>query len=312
MKTLDFIVIGAQKSGTTSLFEYLRQHPDVHIPIGKEIPFFSEDERYDLGWERYIKEFFSGARQEAMWGTVSPQYMADPLVPGRVRKAMPQAKLIALLRNPIHRALSHYKHTVREGIENRSFDEVVDDLVDERKALHARTLRISGTAGSSDTYLVRGEYARILSQYRNFFSEEQICVLFSEELDRSPRESLSDVLQFLGISNDFQPQNLGERYHVGGTKKRVPSTDRLAKVGVLRQLWRTMPGRYRMIFHRACVKLEHWSTVHDPPANSEVMAPSTLKKLVNYYHPDVERLRVITGREVPWPEFGDSRAEAHR
>jgi hypothetical protein len=293
---LDFAVIGAQKSGTTSLFEYLRVHPRIYIPPDKEIPFFTRDNRYEKGWDWYAGEFFSHAPDDALWGTVSPQYMADPRVPRRMFQAMPEVKLMALLRNPVGRAVSHHRMAVRRGTESRTFERAVGELLDEKRARRARGLP-AGIPNESACYLVWGEYARILGSYRSVFHEEQMLVLFSEDLEARLRETLVDVLGFLGLTEAFTPPNLGRRYHEGGTSSRIRSVEKLKKVEILRRSWRMFPEKSR---RRISGRLEKWNTAPGTPATVDAV---TLQRLVDYYRPEVERLRDLLGREVPWSDF---------
>jgi hypothetical protein len=146
---LDFIVIGAQKAGTTSLFQYLRYHPEISLPAGKEVPYFSHDALYARGWAAYMRNL---ARYEAIsdpmrkWGTVTPQYMVggvlqatadvaiknnydERTVPLRIHERLPDVRMIAILRDPVERALSHHRMAVMIGRERRSFDDVVGELL---------------------------------------------------------------------------------------------------------------------------------------------------------------------------------------
>ena len=104
-KFLDFVVIGASKSGTTSLFHYLGEHPSIWLPPSKDAPFFSADEWFEKGWGWMLEDTFRGAPIDQLWGTVTPRYMEDDRVPERMVGLMPHLKLVALLRNPIDRAL---------------------------------------------------------------------------------------------------------------------------------------------------------------------------------------------------------------
>ena len=296
---LDFAVIGAQKAGTTSLFEYLRVHPRIYIPPDKEIPFFTRDKRYEKGWEWYAGEFFSHAPDDALWGTVTPQYMADPRVPRRMFQTMPEVKLIALLRNPVGRAVSHHKMTVRRGTESRTFEQAVSELLDEERARRARELP-AGIPNEPECYLVWGEYARILGTYRSVFPEEQMLVLFVEDLEAKPQETLVDILDFLGLTESFTPANLGRRFHEGGTRHRVRTIEKLKKVGILRRSWRLFPDKSRRHFSG---RLEKWNTVPGTPADPVTVDAATVESLVEYYRPEVERLCDLFGREAPWPEF---------
>ena len=116
MKPLDFLIIGAQKSGTTSLFKYLNQHPDIAMPADKEAPYFTNDELYSAGWQHYLGNYFTGYDQELLWGTASPQYMSDLRAAERITRDLPNTRLIAILRNPIERAYSHYLMQKRRGL----------------------------------------------------------------------------------------------------------------------------------------------------------------------------------------------------
>ena len=118
----DFIIIGVQKGGTTSLNRYIRTHRDIGMSITGEVNFFSW--RYIQGLEWYLAHF--PLRGEVpIVGVCSPSYLLHPRVPERVRDALPHVKLIALLRNPVDRAYSHYQMSFRKGIEPLSFEEAI-------------------------------------------------------------------------------------------------------------------------------------------------------------------------------------------
>ncbi len=143
---LDFIVIGAQKSGTTSLFEYMRKHPELCLPVAKEVPYFSNDVRYRDDWEAYLRKAFPFSDPHRRWGTVTPQYMYGGLlhrerqpdrspgesdvrtVPLLIRERLPDVRLIAILRDPVARARSHHAMTLLNGWETRPFDQAVQDF----------------------------------------------------------------------------------------------------------------------------------------------------------------------------------------
>lgn len=123
----DFLIIGAQKGGTTSLYTYLCQHPRVVGASRIEVHFF--DLAYDKGWWWYrshfpVHVFRRGER--IVTGEASPYYIFHPLVPERVRKDLPNVKLVAILRNPVDRAYSHYQHVRRNGREPLSFEEAIE------------------------------------------------------------------------------------------------------------------------------------------------------------------------------------------
>ncbi|MEQ8752500.1 MAG: sulfotransferase [Coleofasciculus sp. G1-WW12-02] len=162
-KHLDFIIIGAMKAGTTSLFKYLQPHPEIYMIPEKETSFFSSDYYFKKRWENFANEVFQGAPLDKMWGKASPSYMPDPRVPQRIYEIMPNVKLIALLRNPIDRAFSHYKHLLRQKRERRSFEEIVSEQLTEKSLDYTRAL--PGLLAVNSSYISMGEYGRILQSY---------------------------------------------------------------------------------------------------------------------------------------------------
>ncbi len=233
---LDFIVIGAQKSGTTSLFQHLRHHPEIFLPNTKELPYFSHDPAVlKVEWSSYMNKFARSvpggkgrifADPSLKWGTVTPQYAIggvwatiagrtdecdydEHTVPRRIREQLPDVKLIAVLRDPVERALSHHRMLVRRAAERRTFDEVVARLLAPDALEGARRDPQENTG-----YIVWGEYARILSGYFDVFSREQLLVVFTDELEHTPELLLRRVQGFIGVSTEFRPDNLDERYNV--------------------------------------------------------------------------------------------------
>lgn len=156
--------------------------------------------------------------------------MGDFTVPRRIFELMPEVKLIAVLRNSIDRALSHYKMFVRRGKERRSFESAVKELLSEEMLGHARAL-LADTTTEHHCYVSRGEYGRILQDFLSVFPCEQLPALFTEDMEEHPDEVIDQVLGFLGLDPGFRPPNIGIKYHRGGTRRRVPSLDRLMNTG---------------------------------------------------------------------------------
>jgi hypothetical protein len=341
---LDFIVIGAQKAGTTSLFQHLRSHPEISLPAGKEVPYFSHDATYARDWSLYVSNL---ARHDGLvdptrkWGTVTPQYMvggvykpevqgrsANPYdertVPRRIFERLPQVRLIAILRDPVARAVSHHRMIVARGRERRSFDEAIAELLqpDALAGARRRPQEITG-------YVTWGEYGRILSGYFEVFPREQLLVTFTDELERAPGELLRRVHEFIGVSAEFEPDNLGERFHVSSSAERgfswrspsswlSPSSPlspqgvsaAVSRIPAARAVWRRMPesrqrrlgGRYQRIARRAAVRNRR-SDANEVAANAEPSA-ATLERLREHYAQDAERLAVLLGARAPWSSGG--------
>jgi lipopolysaccharide transport system ATP-binding protein len=200
----DFLILGAQKAGTTALYAYLRWHPEITGPSFKEISFF--DRHYARG-ERWYRAHLP-VRQGSIVGEASPSYLFHPLAPERVARMVPDARLIALLRNPVDRAFSHYQHEVALGREPLSFEEAVASENERMEGELEQMLRdpsYFSHAWWNYTYLARGRYAEQLERWFAFFAREQLLVLFTDELGEDPGGTYRRVLDFLGAETRDLP-----------------------------------------------------------------------------------------------------------
>ncbi|EED31676.1 sulfotransferase [gamma proteobacterium NOR5-3] len=300
MKTLDFIIIGAQKCATTTLFELLRQHPGIAMPIEKELPFFTNEDCGPEAWSAFADQYYGGADGK-LWGKASPQYMADEDIPRRMAARMPDTKLIAVLRDPIDRSRSHFRMALRRNTEARSFDEAMIDRLS-AEALHsarkgAAPTHTHGYESESDFYLVWSEYGRILESYRQHFAQKQMLVLYTNELEADPQGVLERVLAFLDLSGEFQPRGLGEVMHAGGGGARVPHGLRvwLRERTIISGLWSLLPpqqqGRIRFLYER-------WNSHKrkDPlPLDA-----STEQALREHFAEDAKRIEALGISSPPW------------
>jgi len=196
------LIIGAQKSGTTSLFNYLIRHPDVLPSSRKEVHYF--DFNYDRGlkWYRAHFPYTHQLRGRAVTLDASPYYLVHPLVPRRAAELLPRVKLVALLRNPVDRALSHHQHEVRGGRETLSFAEAIE-REPERLAGEEKRLREDPSHYSYNhhrySYLQRGLYLEQLRRWVEQFPRSQLLVIQAESLFRAPAEVTAEVHKFLGL-----------------------------------------------------------------------------------------------------------------
>lgn len=210
-----FLIIGAQKSGTTSLYHYLTQHPNVNAAAVKEIHYF--DEQFDRGFDWYKKHFPSHLSVKERTGEASPYYLFHPQTPKRVFECLPDVRLIVLLRNPIYRAYSHYQMMVRRGLEPLSFPEALqaeDGRVTAEYERMERDPSYNSLNCAHYSYLKRGLYAEQLERWLRYFSPQQFLFINSEELLLSPAESCNRIYEFLNIpaleSDRYELLNRGE------------------------------------------------------------------------------------------------------
>ena len=298
MRNLDFMVIGAQKAGTTSLFKYIGAHPAIRMPAEKEAPFFCFDDTYARGWEAFGAELFPGLRDDVRIGKATPHYMCDPLVAERVHRTMPEVKLIAALRDPVERAYSHYKMAVRRGSESRPFAKAVEHLLDPARAEHARRLRFDSPEVETHCYLAWGEYGRVLAGYRKYFPAAQLLVLFAEELATDPAATVKEVFRFLDVDDGFVPPNLGKRYHRGGTRRRFDRFAAFSRNSLTRAAWRLLPpSTRRSIWYW----YEQKNVVPESDDARTALGADLYSRVVDHFREDCALLADLTGDPVPWP-----------
>ena len=194
----DFLILGAQKAGTTALYAYLRWHPQITGPSFKEVSFF--DRHYARG-ERWYRAHLP-VRRRGLVGEASPSYLFHPLAPERVARMLPDARLIALLRNPVDRAFSHYQHEVALGRERLSFEDALarePERMDGELEHMLRDPVYFSHAWWNYTYASRGRYAEQLERWYAAFPREQLLVLLTDDLSTDTAGTYRQVLDFLGV-----------------------------------------------------------------------------------------------------------------
>lgn len=209
----DFIIIGTQRGGTTSLFNYLNVHPQIHLPIIKEIHYFDLQSKKTSNW--YFAHFpMRYPKSKFITGEASPYYLFHPDVAMRVAQLLPEIRLIVLLREPVARAYSHYRHSLELGLEHRSF---------ETAAIEEMDLIQSGTPISSDnidlhrhqTFIARGLYIEQLENWLNHIPRENILILLSERFFQYPHDTFNEILAFLDVEEIELPDNFFITYNRG-------------------------------------------------------------------------------------------------
>jgi hypothetical protein len=205
----DFLIIGAQRSGTTSLYRYLLAHPGVEGAYpSKGAHYFDKHPTRSLGWYR---AHFPVARPGGpITGEGSPYYLFHPRVPGLVARALPDVKLIAMLRDPVERAYSHYQQEYARGFEDcETFEEALDReperLRGEREKMLA-DLDYSSYALQHYSYMARGDYIDQIGAWREHYPAEQLLVVHAERFFADPRAGVEEVQRFLGLDPAGLPE----------------------------------------------------------------------------------------------------------
>ncbi|MFO0792859.1 MAG: sulfotransferase [Candidatus Brocadiaceae bacterium] len=201
----NFLGLGAQKAGTTSLFEYLRSHSDIYLPPNKETAFFYHDYLYEKGLSYYSDHYFGGWKGQKAVGEISPHYLYHPFCCERIRKHLNNLNFIIMLRNPIDRAYSNYLMEVRRGRENLSFKEAIEKEPE----------RIKKGLFEKDTYsyVQRGFYYEQIKMYMDRFDDSRFLFLLSEDLKNNRETTMKQVYRFLGVDKEINASFLEKEYH---------------------------------------------------------------------------------------------------
>lgn len=235
----DFLVIGAQKAGTTALYHFLAQHPQLFLPTLKEPHHFSHVGtagtpsgpgrdativRDRDAYERLFARAATGQRR----GEASPSYLYVPRAADAIRERVPYVRMIAVLRQPVDRAYSNYLHAMRNGREDApSFEE----------ALEHESQRIRDGWGPLWHYLAKGRYAEQIERYHARFDPEQLLILLYEDLQREPVVSVQRVFHHVGVDDTYVP-DVAEVHNAS----RVP---RGAVARTLARSYAALPGGLR-------------------------------------------------------------------
>lgn len=264
-----FLVIGAMKAGTSSLFHYLQNHPQVHMPERKELHFFNRN--WHRGWGWYEKQF-AGAGNAVAIGEATPNYTKCdefPLVAERMSQRLPDARLVYVVRHPIERMRSHYQHAYAQGKERAPIERALVE---------------------NPVYLNTSSYGRQLDHYLNWFARDQIVVVTSEDLMHRRAETVQRVYQFIGVGDTFVTPELQVLAHETA-RKRDPSPIVLAAKRF--PVTRTMAGFAPTLSRRVAESLSPRRM-----APSKAIIPDHLRtQLADQLAPDVARLKVLVGAD---------------
>ena len=279
----NLVIIGAMKSGTTSLHYYLSQHPDIFMSQPKELDFFVAERNWAKGLEWYEAHFTEPTPIRGESSTFYTRCHVYPGVAERMHSVIPNARLIYVLRDPVERIPSQYRQRMLMGKEPRSFSEALEDLSDD------------------NMYLNDSRYYMQLEQYLPFYPKERILVLSFEELRDQRLATLKKTFQFLGVDASFTSNAY--------TEIRNRSVDKLPRNWLGRQV-KKIPFRRNMrqllppAMHRW---YSNMTSATIPPEKQAVLTPQLRASVFMRLQSDIENLKAFTGRDFSeWPSVKQS------
>ena len=283
----NFLIIGAMKSGTTALYYYLEQHPEIYMSPVKEPNFFSSREQENAaGAVTHIgtyQHLFRGVSGEKAVGEASHSYLYEPGAAAEIRRYLPEAKLIAILRNPIDRAYSHFLHMVRSGTE--PLDDFAQALQEEEVGIHKeRTFQ---------DYIGRGLYHDQLKRYFGTFPQGQVRIYLYEDLSDAPISTVQDAFRYLKVEVSFVP-DVSLRRNVSGHPKYKTLDGLLRSQSRIKHAAKIyLPARMRWRLSKAFDDLKTRNLVQPPPLQSEVR-----QQLIRVYREDILKLQDLIHRDL--------------
>lgn len=278
-KLPDFMIIGAGKCGTTSLFNYLNQHPQIYLCSQKETYYFiPEPNRSNLKQWGAICDFdsyqslFKDAPEKNIVGEISTVYYKNPNSAQLIYEVLPEVKILAILRDPAHRAFSNYQMYVRNGNEKQSFRKIIEP---------------------NHRYIKPGFYYKELIRYYEIFPAEQIKILFYEDLCKQPVEFIQDIFSFIGVDYSFVP-DMSKKGRQGGLPKNMAVNSLLTNKNPLR----TMAANVLKFFFPSNVRQNIRSSLIKRNTYKAKLNQSDRQKLIELYRDDILKLQELTGRDL--------------
>jgi hypothetical protein len=271
MSLPNFLVIGAMKAGTTSLYHYLKVHPQVFMSPTKELDFFVEELNWARGLDWYKRQFEYATHDRVALGEASTSYTMYPHyqgVPERISKNLPEVRLIYVVRSPIDRIRSQYQHNVITGTERRSIDEAVFE---------------------NPVYINCSRYAFQIEQYLEYFSRERLLIITSERLDRDRLASTRRIFEFLGVDPGFVPPNLSRDFYRSGERMSYPPLVAFLRRSLKKRLPQIRLSVLGSVGHHLRILLRQEDD-SSPPASVE-MKHETKLKLEELLARDQDRLQ---------------------
>jgi len=288
----NFIIIGVMKAGTTSLHFYLDQHPEIYMCPLTEPRFFSfEGERLTFrgpgdkivnkhavtDLEKY-KKLFVGVKNEIAVGEKSPSYIHMAKAAERIKHYIPNAKIIAMLRNPIDRAFSAFLMHTRNGNEKLSFEQ----------ALEMEELRLKNNWSWGWGYVYLGLYARQLKIYFGLFERKNLLIILFEDFVSNPQWVLKKIFNFLGVNDDFSP-NLKNKYNISG----------IPKIKILHRSLFNIKNTFYFLKPYVPVFIKNRiKDIEKSMLNKPIMDINTRKKLTNIFEKDISELEELLDRDL--------------
>ncbi len=284
---IDLMIVGAQKAGTTSLLEYVGQHPEICASSHSELPYFVDDLEWSRGWDAAHDFYFGKCDGATVRAGKLAGLMYQPLAVDRLKEHNPDVVVAALLRNPVDRAWSAFLYARRRGYEELP---TLEAALDADPDLHGDDRLRQGFCA----YVERGTYAPAIRRLWDAFGADAVHVYLTDDLKRSPADVCQSLFKSVAVADDFVPADL-ERRNVAG-RSRAPALSQLAtRRGIVRSASRRLVPKSTRDRIRSLVR-----RVLEEDAPPPAMPDELRARLVETFRGPNAELAALLGRELPW------------
>lgn len=291
----NFFIVGAPKCGTTSLYKYLRQHPEVFMPDRKEPHFFSTDiERPNRITEHEYFELFHPGRDRLRIGEASADYFYSRIACNRIRQMFPKAKIVIALRNPVDKI--HSAHAYRIWLGREQIEDFEEALARDKKDNEGLRYR---------TYIESGIYSNHVRMYFDAFGPTQVHVIIFEEMVRDPESTFKELCRFLDIRTDarvnFERHNASRKARMGKLSLLFVPSSRAQRLG------RSLPRVLQPMLGTVATAVRKWNTRFEERPRMDIALRQSLER---EFTEDVRELSALLGKDLLGYWFPSDKREA--
>ncbi|MEM0913125.1 MAG: sulfotransferase [Planctomycetota bacterium] len=288
----DFLIIGEQKCGSTTLWAMLREHPGVFFPDEKELHYWASYPQWSpigrfgsTSLDAYAEQFAPAGDRLA--GEATPNYLFDPGACERIAEHLPGVRAIAILRDPVERAWSHYWHQVRRDEERLSFEAAI-------AAEAARLAEGGPEAMESMSYTTRGHYVRSLERWWGALGRDRVLVTCLDDLKADPDGVINRVTEFLGLPPMAGGARRGAPQRNRASYPKYPRLNRLARSA--RRSVESLGGPWARAAAQLAKRTQQWRVYSGQPR----MNAAVRHRLDSLYEPSDRQLADELQRPLPW------------
>ena len=283
-RTINFIGIGTVKSATSWVFQCIKEHPEADLPDTKELKFFNREEEYSRGMDYYFA-YFKACDPNKITGEFTPRYLYDTGTVARIKKYLPDVKLIVCLRNPIDRAISHVNYAKRKGtITANTFNEAIQKRKD---------------------FIDWGQYYKYIKPVYNYYKPEQILVLISEEVFSNKPAHIKKIYNFLNLDENYVPPCLQMKKNE--TKDIAYRFIRINRfIAKLKQRLRKSSSGIKFLaiikrfkLNAIATKILYWNKRLGKKNNNMIQLTQKERvELYNYFKTDIQKLETLINKDL--------------